>query len=190
MSANRVHSYAARIVWQGNTGEGTANYAAYGRDYATRIAGKPELAGSADPAFRGDASRHNPEDLFLAAIAACHMLFYLALCARRGVRVVAYEDAAEGVMETRPDGGGAFTSVVLRPRVTIAVESAPNRAGGTAADLAAELHATAHSLCFIGNSCRMPIRVAPVIDRLDEENGHAGPDDRLGEPARGIGRHG
>ena len=123
MNANRVHPYAAHVVWQGNNGEGTASYTAYGRDYTVRIAGRPELAGSADAAFRGDASRHNPEDLFLAAIAACHMLFYLSLCARRGVRVLAYEDAAEGVMETRPDGGGAFTGVVLRPRVTVAVES-------------------------------------------------------------------
>jgi organic hydroperoxide reductase OsmC/OhrA len=82
MSMGNVHTYAARLVWEGNSGEGTASYEGCGRSYRVLIEGKPELIGTADPAFRGDASRHNPEDLFLAAISACHMLTYLALCAR------------------------------------------------------------------------------------------------------------
>jgi organic hydroperoxide reductase OsmC/OhrA len=145
-----MHDYGTHLVWEGNTGEGTARYAGYDRAYRVLIPGKPALAGSADPAFRGDAARHNPEDLFLAAISSCHMLSYLALCARQGVNVLAYEDDATGRMATDASGGGRFVEVVLHPRVTIT----------TADDLAAAqaLHATAHAHCFIANSCSVEIR--------------------------------
>ncbi|MBA2564200.1 MAG: OsmC family protein [Gemmatimonadetes bacterium] len=145
-----VHEYAARLIWDGNTGEGTAGYTSYGRQYRVLVAGKPDLAGTADPAFRGEADKHNPEDLFLASLSACHMLFYLSLCARKGVRVLAYEDDVQGRMVMRADGGGKFEEVTLHPSVTIA--------DGKSAALAAQLHDTAHELCFIANSCSVPIR--------------------------------
>lgn len=147
---SREHAYTARLIWEGNTGRGTADYTSYERAYRIAIDGKPDLAGSADPAFRGDAAKHNPEDLFVAAIAACHMLFYLSRCARDGVRVLAYEDEARGTMRIGPNGGGRFEEVVLRPVVTIA--DAEHEA------LAARLHEEAHELCFIANSCSVPIR--------------------------------
>lgn len=102
------HTYATRITWSGDPREGTSTYAAYTRRYVVRTPGKPDLAGSADPMFRGDADRHNPEDLFLASISACHMLVFLALCARQGVRVTAYKDDARGNLEVHPGGGGAL----------------------------------------------------------------------------------
>lgn len=147
---NNSHEYLARVIWDGNQGQGTSTYTSYGRQYRIQVDGKPELAGSADPAFRGEADRHNPEDLFLAAISACHMLTYLALCARRGIRVVAYEDDARGTMSFDARGGGRFEEVTLHPRVMIA--DAKDRAA------AAELHENAHRLCFIANSCSVPIR--------------------------------
>ena len=109
---------------EGNRGEGTAGYKAYGREHEIACPGKPPLRGSADPLFRGDAALHNPEDLLVAALSACHMLWYLHLCSVAGVVVTAYEDAAEGTMETRPpEGSGAFTRVTLRPRVTVTAAS-------------------------------------------------------------------
>lgn len=150
------HRYAANLIWDGNTGEGTRDYGSYSRRYRVQVGGKPELAGTADPAFRGEADRHNPEDLFLAAIAACHMLFYLALCARRGVRVLAYQDRPSGTMATRADGGGAFAEILLRPRVLVAPESDPG--------LAVRLHDSAHELCFLANSCRFPIRHQATVE--------------------------
>lgn len=146
-----AHHYSARLVWAGNTGTGTAGYDSYGREYRVLVDGKPELAGTADPAFRGDPGLHNPEELFLSAIAACHMLTYLALCARRGVRVVAYEDDVRSTMRLDSRGGGKFDEVVLRPTVTIDGDD-------RAAALAAELHDDAHELCFIASSCSVPIR--------------------------------
>ena len=152
---NHAHEYDARLIWDGNLGQGTADYAGYGRQYRILVDGKPELTGSADPAFRGDAKRHNPEDHFLAAISACHMLSYLALCARKRLVVLAYEDAAHGTMTTTADGGGRFEQVTLRPLVTIAA--------GQDEALAVRLHEAAHKVCFIANSCSVPIRHEATI---------------------------
>ena len=152
-----THSYEARLTWTGNLGVGTSRYDAYSRRYQVAIDGKPEIAGSANRVYRGDADRHDPEDLFLSAIGACHMLAYLALCAIHGVRVVAYEDRISGTLVTRPDGGGAFTEVTLSPVVTVSTESDEA--------LALQLHETAHSRCFIASSCAVPIGHQPTVRR-------------------------
>mgnify|MGYP000396469764 CR=1 FL=1 len=152
---SRTHRYTAEVEWTGRSPDEPWSYAAYSRAYTTRVPGKPELAGSADPTFRGDPDRHNPEDLFVAAISACHMLSYLALCARRGVEVLGYVDEAAGEMALERDGSGRFTEVVLHPKVTIAAGADPG--------LAESLHATAHEHCFIANSCSVPIRCRPEI---------------------------
>lgn len=144
-----IHPYAAELVWTGNHGEGTARYDDYGREFSVRVAGKPALHGSADPAFRGDRALHNPEDLLLVAISSCHMLSYLALCARHRICVVAYCDRAEARMQTTADGGGRFTSATLHPHVVVRDAAHVERA--------AALHDMAHALCFIANSCNFPI---------------------------------
>ena len=146
--------YEARVVWTGDRGGGTSGYRAYGRDHRILIDGKPELLGSADPAFLGDATRHNPEDLLVASLAACHMLWYLHLCADAGVVVVAYEDAAHGRMRLAADGGGAFEAVTLAPVVTLA-RGDPDRARA--------LHDEAHRRCFIANSVNFPVTHRPTI---------------------------
>ena len=145
---HKEHHYQLQTVWQGNRGEGTRTYQAYGREYVVRLTGKPDLAGSADPAFRGDPARHNPEDLLLAALSACHMLSYLHLCATAKVIVTAYEDFAEGVMELDGSGGGRFTRAVLKPRVTVLSADIETAEG---------LHGRASALCFIRNSCNFPV---------------------------------
>ncbi|MCW0465279.1 OsmC family protein [Xanthomonas sacchari] len=91
-----LHHYTSHLHWIGNRGGGTVDYSDYGRDYALTVPGKPTLTGSADPLFLGDPALHNPEDLFVGALAACHMLTYLALCAHTGIQVLAYEDQAQG----------------------------------------------------------------------------------------------
>lgn len=150
----KVHRYDTTVSWTGNLGSGTSSYRAYARNHEIATGGKPPIAGSSDPAFRGDASRHNPEDLLVAALSACHMLSYLHLCAVSGVVVVAYEDRASGEMRETDDGGGRFTSVVLRPRVTIS-------AGDP--EVARALHEKAHHLCFIASSVSFPVTCEPEI---------------------------
>lgn len=154
MSA-KEHEYVARLTWDGNLGDGTASYERYGRQYVVQINGKADLRGSADPQFRGDAALHNPEDLFLAAISTCHMLSYLALCARQGVNVVAYEDEARGTLRFDGMGGGRFVEVTLHPRVTISADSD--------LALARELHGEAHETCYVASSCSVPIHHRPVV---------------------------
>jgi organic hydroperoxide reductase OsmC/OhrA len=157
MSAANValHTYTARIEWTGNLGSGTSAYTAYSRRHRIAISGKPALICSADPGFRGDAEFYNPEELFIASLSACHMLFFLSLCSREGIRVTAYEDAAQGSLELRDEGGGRFAEITLRPVITVADEHAVEHAN--------RLNETAHRLCFIANSCRAPVRVEPTI---------------------------
>jgi organic hydroperoxide reductase OsmC/OhrA len=155
MSHDKQHRYATRTEWSGNLGEGTANYRAYSRDHVISAAGRPDLLGSSDPAFRGDASRWNPEDLLVASLSSCHMLWYLHLCAQAKIVLLAYHDDAAGTMVEDDHDGGRFTQAVLRPVATIA-------AGGDAA-LAKALHEEAHRLCFIANSVNFPVTIEPVM---------------------------
>ena len=152
---NKLHTYQAEIVWTGNLGTGTDHYKHYSRDYEISIAYKKILAGSSDPAFRGDRSRHNPEDLLLSSISSCHLLWYLHLCADQGVIVDAYIDRATGTMEELSNGSGYFTEVVLHPIVTVTNE--------TMVTAALELHAKANAMCFIANSVKFPVRHEPEI---------------------------
>jgi organic hydroperoxide reductase OsmC/OhrA len=145
----RPHRYAARLRWTGSAAGPAVDYATYSREYVVEIDGKPDLRGSADAHFRGDRSLHNPEDLLVAALSACHLLSYLAECARAGIAVVAYDDDASGEM-TLIDGKIRFREVVLRPRVAVAD---PARIGEAAA-----LHERAHAECFIANSVNFPVR--------------------------------
>ena len=151
-----AHDYKARLVWEGNLGDGTTSYTGYGRKYRLKIDGKPDIIGSADPIFRGDANVYNPEDLFVAALSSCHLLSYLALCARSKINVIAYEDDAMGTLLLRPDGGGKFESVTLRPSVTIAAGSDEKRA--------LELHETARAGGEIADDQQGPF-VADEVER-------------------------
>jgi organic hydroperoxide reductase OsmC/OhrA len=156
MESGRRHHYEIAVEWTGNDGAGTSSYRAYRRDHIVRAPGKPDLPGSAEPVFRGDPSRYNPEELLVASVSQCHMLWYLHLCAVAGVVVEAYHDDAAGVMQEAPDGSGVFTEVVLRPRVVIAAGSDPARA--------AQLHQEAHGKCFIAASVAFPVRHEPTIE--------------------------
>jgi organic hydroperoxide reductase OsmC/OhrA len=156
---SHAHHYSARVEWTGNRGTGTASYRTYGRDHRILIEGKPPIPGSADPAFHGDPTRHNPEEMLVAALSACHMLWYLHLCADAGVIVTGYVDRAEGEMVQEPDGGGCFTNVVLHPEVTLA-------AGADRAK-AESLHAAAHAKCFIARSVNFPVTHEAVVREAD-----------------------
>jgi len=151
----REHQYAVTVRWTGNTGTGTATYRSYERAHEISAEGKPAIAASSDPVFRGNKARWNPEELLLAALSGCHQLAYLHLCAVAGIVVVEYVDHAEGVMATKPDGAGQFTRVMLRPKVTVA-------AGSNVAK-AKELHHEAHAMCFIARSVNFPVENEPEI---------------------------
>ncbi len=151
----KQHTYQCEIEWTGNDGQGTKSYGSYRRDHVIRIAGKPEIPASSDPSFRGDKSRYNPEELLVASLASCHMLWYLHLCAVNKITVVEYRDGAEGVMRENPDGSGEFVSVTLKPQVFILEDDKRAQA--------ADLHHKAHSLCFISRSVSFPVEVSATV---------------------------
>jgi organic hydroperoxide reductase OsmC/OhrA len=148
------HQYAPTISWTGNTGSGTSGYRDYARSHVVSAAGKPSIPGSSDPAFRGDPACWNPEDLLVASVAQCHMLWFLHLCSAAGVVVTQYVDRPVGTMIETDDGGGRFEQVVLRPEVGFAEPGHASRAQ--------ELHEEAHRFCFIANSVNFPVLCEPA----------------------------
>ena len=157
---DKSHHYEVQVTWTGNQGEGTSSYRTYSRSHVIQAEGKQSIEGSSDPSFRGDPKRWNPEELLLASLSACHKLWYLGLCAGAGIVVLEYEDKAEGTMVEESDGAGQFTSVVLKPKVTLAP--------GSDIEGAHALHKTAHEKCFIARSVNFPVSHAPVISTTAE----------------------
>src|SRR5262249_15598580 len=105
-----------------------------------------------------DPAAVDPEEMFVAALANCHMLWFLSLAAAKRFRVDRYVDDAEGVMEKNSEGRMAVTRVTLRPLVEFSGESIP-----TPVEVAA-LHHHAHEECFIANSVKTEVRVEPRVD--------------------------
>lgn len=151
----KEHHYKLKITWTGNLGTGTSKYDAYSRNHIISAKGKEDLLGSADPAFRGDASKYNPEEMLLSALSTCHMLWYFHFCADNGIIVTDYVDDAEGFMEEVKTGGGKFREVTLKPTITI---TDPEKA-----ELAIKLHEEANKKCFIANSVNFPVLHLPVV---------------------------
>ncbi|HXS37332.1 MAG TPA: OsmC family protein [Flavipsychrobacter sp.] len=150
---SREHHYSTSIKWTGDQGTGTSGYKDYERNHAITAGDKEVIQASSDPAFRGDGSKYNPEELLVAALSSCHMLWYLHLCADVGVVVVDYTDNAKGVMEEVDNGGGKFKEVTLYPDVIVKDASMIEKANA--------LHDKAHEKCFIANSCNFPVLHSP-----------------------------
>lgn len=149
------HLYPARVVWTGNRGEGTKNYGGYDRTWDLAVPGKPTVACSNDPVLGGDPTKYNPEDLLIAAVSSCHMLWYLHLCSNVGITVLAYEDEPIGYGVMHRNASGNFTSAVLRPKITVPADSD--------LDKAREVHDKVHNYCFIARSINFPVTIEPVF---------------------------
>jgi organic hydroperoxide reductase OsmC/OhrA len=146
---SKQHPYTSTIVWTGDRGQGTADYRGYDRTWEVRTPGKPIIRCSNDPLLGGDPALPNPEDLLLASLSACHMLWYLHLACTAGIVVLGYEDAPLGVGETSPNGAGRFLEVTLRPAIRLQ----------RGADLAHAdaIHQQVHQYCFIARSVSFPV---------------------------------
>ena len=152
---NKLHHYKTSISWQGNLGKGTADYRGYSRNHDILVEGKPVIPASSDASFRGDPSRYTPEDLLVASLSGCHMLWYLHLCAVNGVIVVEYTDEAQGAMRENENGSGQFEHVTLYPRVVVAEPSMMEKA--------TSLHVEANRMCFIARSMNFPVHHRPEV---------------------------
>ena|SRR5579883_2802948 len=150
MSATRYHHYHLVNRWTGNLGKGTAAYTAYSRNFELQDGGKSAaIAGSSDPAFRGDPARYNPEELLLGALSSCHMLWVLHLCADAGITITEYTDEPVGDVVQNPDGSGEFTRVLLRPKMTIT--------DAARIPEAMEVHDKVREVCALARSVNFPV---------------------------------
>ncbi|MEO8370286.1 MAG: OsmC family protein [Candidatus Solibacter sp.] len=156
MPGKHKHEYRTSTRWTGNLGGGTSGYRDYSRAHETTGPGKEQVtAGSSDPEYRGDATRFNPEELLVAALSNCHMLWVLHLCADSGIVVTEYDDDAWGEAKDNADGSGEMTQVILRPRVRITDRA---RSGDMT-----RIHARAHSLCTMARSVRFEVTHEAVV---------------------------
>ncbi|MCF4100404.1 OsmC family protein [Gillisia sp. M10.2A] len=156
----KQHRYSVNMEWTGNLGKGTAGYSEFSRAHKISASHKlHDILGSSDPAFRGEPSCYNPEELLVSSISSCHMLWYLHLCAVNKIIVINYTDSATGVMEEDINGSGKFKEVSLYPLVKVEKREMIQKAY--------ELHEEANKMCFIANSCNFQITHHPEIDSLD-----------------------
>ena len=149
-----MSEHHASVHWHRTSADFT--YDTYNRAHEVRYkSGAIVVPGSGAPMFKGDAERVDPEEQFVAALSACHMLTFLAICARKRLTVDSYEDNAEGFLEKNANGKLSVTRVTLKPRAIFA--------GGTEVDAAklADIHHKSHEECFIANSVRTDVAVEP-----------------------------
>jgi organic hydroperoxide reductase OsmC/OhrA len=159
----KTHHYTTTVHWQGNQGTGTSQYTGYSRQHSITAPHKSvAIGGSSDAAFRGDATLYNPEELLLASLSSCHMLWYLHLCAVAGVIVIDYKDQAEALLIEKADGGGKFQSATLYPQVTVLAAEM--------IDKAILLHHKAHDLCFIANSVNFSVHIQPIVTTKEKHS--------------------
>ena len=153
-----MHTYLAHISWQRGAGEAFTDNR-YSRRHRLRFDGGAEWAGSSSPQVvpppLSDASAVDPEEAFVASLSSCHMLWFLHLAARDGLRVDQYDDDAEGQMARNEQGRLAMTVVTLRPRVTWGGDTP-----ATPQQLQ-QLHHEAHASCYIANSVKTEVRCEP-----------------------------
>lgn len=156
------HNYKSKIEWTGNNGESTKNYRSYERSYTISVDGKKEICGSSDPAFLGNPELHNPEDLLLASVSSCHLLWYLHFCSVNKILVLEYVDFAEGTMIENENGSGKFTEIILKPNILVAEKDMIEKA--------IELHQKANEYCFIANSLNFEVKHQPEITYKNDYN--------------------
>lgn len=145
----KQHNYSTTVKWTGNKGTGTSKYNHFERSHTISFPYKKDIFGSSDPAFNGDKTKHNPEELLIASLVSCHMLWYLHLCSINNITVIDYLDAARGTMIENSDGSGFISEVILNP-IVIVTEI-------TMTQTAIELHNKANKFCYIANSVNFKV---------------------------------
>jgi organic hydroperoxide reductase OsmC/OhrA len=144
-----MSDFTTRIRWTGDRGHGTQTYRSYDRTWNIEPPDKTSVACSNDPAIGGDPSKYNPEELLLASLAGCHMLWYLHLASNAKIVVHGYEDDPLGIGVTGKAGEGQLERAILRPVITVE--------RGTNLEKADALHEKVHRYCFIARSINFPV---------------------------------
>jgi len=154
-----MSEYTSQVEWQRADGEAFTDNR-YHRGHRLRFDGGVDMPGSSSPdnvPRYSDPAAVDPEEMFVASLASCHMLWFLSLAAGAGFRVDRYVDDAVGTMKRNAEGKVAMTLVTLRPRVDCGGDKRPS------ADELHALHHRAHDECFIANSVKTEVRCEPVL---------------------------
>ena len=146
--------HAASVAWSRATPDFA--YDTFDRSHTVTFASGHAVPGSSAADYKGDAARVNPEEQLVGALAACHMLTFLAIAARKRLVVDAYEDGAEGFLERNEAGRLAVTRAVLHPKVRFAPGTEVD------AETLAKMHESAHANCFIAQSIKTAVTVEPA----------------------------
>jgi len=153
-----MHEYRAQVDWQRDEREAFTDNR-YHRGHRLRFDGGADVPGSSAPSSvplpYSDPAAIDPEEMFVASLASCHMLWFLGLAAKQKLKVDRYLDDAVGVMEPNAEGRMAVTLVTLRPRVWFSGQPQPDAAALQA------LHHEAHEACYIANSVKAEVRCEP-----------------------------
>jgi organic hydroperoxide reductase OsmC/OhrA len=157
---SKHHEYGAEVQWQRAPHEAFTDNR-YSRKHRLRFDGGTEVPGSSSPLVvplpMSDAAAVDPEEAFVASLAACHMLWFLSLAAQQGHVVDSYRDAAIGAMTKNAAGKLWISTVTLRPAVRFGGERQPS------AEALLQLHHRAHEECFIANSVKSEVRCEPLV---------------------------
>lgn len=148
-----MSEHKVQVLWR-RTSE-SFSYDAYNRAHTWLFDNGAEVGASATPSYKGDASMVDPEEAFVASLASCHMLTFLAHASLKKFTVESYSDDAVGCLEKNESGRMAMTRLILRPKIVFGGDKMP-----TPEDIAA-LHDKAHHDCFIANSVTTKISIEP-----------------------------
>lgn len=146
MSEHNIH-----LTWQRTSDD--FNIKTYNRTHIVKFSGGSQIEVTAAPAYLGDPTITNPEELLVAALSSCHMLTFLAIAANKGLVIDQYSDEAFGTLGKTPEGRMALTQVTLRPKITFSGANQPD------ADTLHAIHEKAHVNCFIANSVNCEVKV-------------------------------
>jgi organic hydroperoxide reductase OsmC/OhrA len=150
--------HTAEISWLRGTQDFVGNR--YRRKHLLRFDGGIEIAGSSSshvvPLPMSDACAVDPEEMFVASIASCHMLWFLSIAAKYNFCVDRYDDKPVGIMQRNKDGKMAMTKVTLKPSVQFSGTEIPSY------DQLNKMHHEAHAECFIANSVTTDVCCEPV----------------------------
>jgi organic hydroperoxide reductase OsmC/OhrA len=155
-----MSEYSAQLTWQRSPQEAFTDNR-YSRKHRLRFDGGAEMAGSSAvssvPLPHSDPTAVDPEEMFIASLSSCHLLWFLALAAQAGFVVDHYEDAAVGTLAKDARGRVAMTVVTLRPHVAFSGPRQPTPEEHQA------LHHDAHARCYIANSVLTEVRCEPAL---------------------------
>ena len=118
----------------------------YSNAHVVQYNNRYDLSVDSAPDWGGDPDNTNPEQALASVLSSCHMMTFLALCAKAGWPVASYHDYAVAFLGKNPKGQMSVTRIDLHPVVRFDT-------GFSVSDAElALMQDRAHRYCFIANT--------------------------------------